>query len=213
MFQLGIRKKELYFRRPDGVPAGAQAEGSAPEAPVQEPAAEQAEGQPQKEGRTFTQAEVDAIIAQRLGRAHKKAGGPQQPAQSKVLDEMAEVERLASMTPEDRAAYVQRRQQEQRQKEYDEREAAITRRENRAEVLTTLGDLGLPREIADVIDLSSQDASADALKTLAPVLVAWADKRHEAKVQELTRGKPPQAGSPAAVDEMDLSAVFGVPRR
>lgn len=209
-------RKNWRFHRPDGAGGATPGESSAAgqeAVPPAQPSAqegEQAEAKPGEGERTFTQAELEAIIAQRLGRANKKAGGAQQPAQSKMLDEMAEVERLASMTPEERAAHFSRRQQAQQEKDLAEREAALARRENRAEVLGTLGELGLPVEIAEV-DLSDKETSAQSLRTLAPALIAWADKRAEARVMELTKGTTPRAGSAAAVEEIDLNAVFGIP--
>lgn len=207
--------KEPFFARmlqADGAGGG----GGEPPAPGDDPGQGGTEAQDQdaaKAPRTFSQAEVDAILAQRLAREKKNAGGVQQPATSKALDELGEVERLASMTPEDRAAYVQRRQQERQAEEMARREADLTRREVRAEVLTTLGELGLPREIADAIDLSSQEASAQTLRTLAPALMAWADQRAEARVLELTKGQAPPAGSADVVQEIDFDAAFGIPRK
>ena len=105
-----------------------------------------------------------------------------------------EAQKLAKMTADDKAKY----EQEKRIAELDKREAEITKRELKAEALVTLGEAGLPKELADVLVYTDADAcrnSIDAVK-------AAFQKAVEASVNDRIRGKQIPAGGQgkAAVD-------------
>lgn len=77
----------------------------------------------------------------------------QEKWQALADDKLSEAEKLAKMTKEEKAQYMQQK----REKELADREAAITRKELMAEAKNTLASDGLPQELAEVLDYSDAD--------------------------------------------------------
>lgn len=137
------------------------------------------------EPRTFTQAELDAIIERRIARAQAKW---EKDTAEKIKAAQSEAEKMAKMTAEQRAEA----ERQKRESELAAREAEITRRELRAQALETLAAEGLPKGLADVLDYTDAEkctASIEAVKKAFQSAV-------EAAVNARLRGDPPKSGDP-----------------
>lgn len=108
--------------------------------------------------RTFTQADVERIIADRLSRERRQH-------QQDIENARTEGERLAQMTREQRAEEEAQRREQQLQ----QREAEITRRELRAQAVETLGARNLPAGLANMLDYSSADACNTSIENVERV--------------------------------------------
>lgn len=100
-------------------------------------------------------------------------------------DQMTEAQKLASMTDDEKRAY----QDQKREKELADREAAITKRELQAEAKNTLADKGLPVSFAKLLNYSSADTVAESIKALEE---EWAPSIASTVNERLKGGKPPK---------------------
>lgn len=105
------------------------------------------------------QKEFDKRVGAAVDKAVKEA---QARWQDMTNDKLSEAEKLAKMNETDKANYLQAK----REKELKEREAAITRRELKAESKGTLAEKGLPAALADVLDYTSAEACKKSLESL-----------------------------------------------
>lgn len=138
----------------------------------------------QKQEKTFTQAEVDRIVSDRIRRETARY---EKDIATKVAQARTEAERLAAMSAEQKAEA----ERAAREKELTDRETAITRRELRAQALETLNERGLPVMLADAIlytDAETCNASIDAMEKAFRAAV-------QSGVDERMRGNPPQTGT------------------
>ena len=111
---------------------------------VETPATENKEA---KGGKTFTQEDVDKIVAKRLNEANAKNQDATNEAINKAL---AEYERQQKLTAEER----EKEAKSKRESELKEREDAITLRERRLQAKETLESKGIPTDLVDfVVDL------------------------------------------------------------
>lgn len=121
---------------------------------------QQAEAKVEK---TFTQAEVNRIINQRLARLQADAEARVKTARE---EGRSEAEKLAKMSEEQRLTH-EREQAERAARERENalktREAEITRRELRAEAIETLTGKGLPKDLHSILDYSSADACSQSI--------------------------------------------------
>lgn len=128
------------------------------------------------------QAEFDRRVQKAINTAVTNA---HQKWQALTDDKLSEAEKLAKMTKEEKAQYLQQK----KEKELSDREAAITRKELKAEARNTLASEGLPQELAEVLDYMSADACKKSMETMKEVF----QKAVEASVEEkLKGGKPPK---------------------
>lgn len=107
-----------------------------------------------REERTFTQADVDRIVQQTIARERRRSDAA-------VATARTEAERLAGMSAEQRLEH----ERQERERTLAEREAAVQRRELRAQALETLAQRGLPRELAGVLSYESARHATKALPT------------------------------------------------
>ena len=154
---------QFFAEDPDGtVPEGT--------AGVQEPAPQGTEPQKTEPApaveKTFTQADLDKIVAERLARQQKKFEA-----------EKEEAAKLAKMNAEEKAKYAAQKREE----ELTARETAIQKKELRFEALNILEENKLPAKLIDCIDLTSAEtskASIEAIKTAwTEALTAAVDAR------------------------------------
>ena len=101
------------------------------------------------------------------------------------LAELSEAEKLAKMTKEEKAQYMQQK----KEKELTDREAAITRKELMAEAKNTLASDGLPQELAEVLDYSDADTCKKSMEKVKEVFQRAVETAVEEK---LKGGKPPK---------------------
>lgn len=151
--------------------ADAPADGQQNNEPV--PQDGKTQNDPAPAGKTFSQAEVDKILAERLARQQKKFEA-----------EKEEAAKLAKMNADQKAEYAAKKREE----ELTAREAAIQKKELRFEAISILKENGLSEKLIDCVDLSSAEtskASIDAIK-------ASFNEAVTAKVDERLKSNPPQ---------------------
>lgn len=112
--------------------------------------------------KTFTQADLDKIVAERLARQQKKFEA-----------EKEEAAKLAKMNADQKAEYAAKKREE----ELAAREKSIAEKELRYTALGILEESKLPASLVDCLNLSSADscnASIEALKKAWPEAVTAA---------------------------------------
>lgn len=131
------------------------------------------------------QAEFDRRVQKAVNTAVTNA---QEKWQALTDDKLSEAEKLAKMTKEEKAQYMQQK----KEKELSEREAAITRKELMVEARNTLAGDGLPQELAEILNYTDADACKKSMETVKVTF----QKAVEAAVEEkLKGGKPPKKAS------------------
>ena len=128
------------------------------------------------------QAEFDRRVQKAVNTAVKNA---QEKWQALTDDKLSEAEKLAKMTKEEKAQYMQQK----KEKELTDREAAITRKELMAEAKNTLASDGLPQELAEVLDYSDADTCKKSMEKVKEVFQRAVENAVEEK---LKGGKPPK---------------------
>lgn len=128
------------------------------------------------------QAEFDRRVQKAVNTAVTKA---QEKWQALADDKLSEAEKLAKMTKEEKAQYMQQK----REKELTDRETAITRKELMAEAKNTLASDGLPQELAEVLDYSDADTCKKSMEKVKEVFQRAVETAVEEK---LKGGKPPK---------------------
>ena len=131
------------------------------------------------------QAEFDRRVQKAVNTAVTKA---QEKWQALADDKLSEAEKLAKMTKEEKAQYMQQK----KEKELTDREAAITRKELMAEAKNTLASDGLPQELAEVLDYSDADTCKKSMEKVKEVFQRAVETAVEEK---LKGGKPPKKAS------------------
>lgn len=134
--------------------------------------------------KTFTQADVDKIISERLRKEQVKF-------EKKLENEKLEAEKLAKMKEDERIQY----ETQKKLAELEERERAIQARELKAEAYNILAEKGLPKELAEILnynDAESCNSSIDAVEKAFQEAV-------EKAVNDKLRGNTPKStsGQPA----------------
>lgn len=145
---------------PDTAPAP---KGTEPQKTEPAPAAE----------KTFTQADIDKIVAERLARQQKKHEA-----------ELEEAAQVAKMTAAQKAEHDAKKREE----ELIARETAVKQKELRYQALSILEENKLPAKLVDCLDLTSADtcnASIEAIKT------AWTEALTTAVDARLRSDNPP----------------------
>lgn len=123
--------------------------------------------------KTFSQADVDKIVAERLARQQKKFDA-----------EKEEAAKLAKMNADQKAEYAAKKREE----ELTAREKAIQEKELRYTALGILEENKLPSQLVDCLNLTSADtcnASIEAIKK------AWTEALTAAVDARLKSSNPP----------------------
>lgn len=111
-------------------------------------------------------------------------------------DKLSEAEKLAKMTKEEKAQYLQQK----KEKELSAREADITRKELMAEAKNTLAEKKLPVSLADVLNYTDADSCN---KSISAVESAFQSAVEAAVNERLKGGNPPK--NPPGGSEDDLA--------
>ena len=144
------------------------------------------------------QAEFDRRVQKAVNTAVTNA---QEKWQALTDDKLSEAEKLAKMTKEEKAQYMQQK----KEKELSEREAAITRKELMAEARNTLACDGLPQELAEVLNYTDADACKKSMETVKTAF----QKAVEAAVEEkLKGGKPPKKATETDEQKTQQQKVY-----
>ena len=128
------------------------------------------------------QAEFDRRVQKAVNTAVTKA---QQKWQALADENLSEAEKLAKMTKEEKAQYLQQK----KEKELINREAEITRKELMAEAKNTLVEKKLPAGQADVLNYADADSCS---KSISAVEKAFQEAVETAVQDRLKGGKPPK---------------------
>ena len=164
--------------------------------------------QPAQE-RTFPQADVDRMIADRLSRERRQH---QQDIENARSEGRTEAERLAQMTQEQRAQAERERAEreaQQREQALAQREADITRRELRAQAIDTLISRELPHELESVLDYSSADACNASIDNIERVFRAAVQSAVDARLKSSGVNLPAPGNKPdyAKMSDADYYAA------
>lgn len=121
-------------------------------------------------------------------------------------DKLSEAEKLAKMTKEEKADYLQKK----KEKELSDREAAITRKELMAEAKNTLAEKNLPAGLADVLNYMDADSCNKSITTVEKAFQAAV----EAAVQErLKGGTPPKKAPEGGNNDLETQIAEAMKRR
>lgn len=135
--------------------------------------------------KTFTQDELNKILADRLNSAQKRW-------EKKAADEKAEAERVAKMSADEKAKH----EQEKREREFAEREAELSRKERTATARDLLAEKGAPAALIGAVDVSSDEAVASSVEAVVKAFNAAVS----AEVAKKLAGAPPKSGNSAKAD-------------
>nr|WP_288829498.1 DUF4355 domain-containing protein [uncultured Clostridium sp.] len=124
------------------------------------------------------QAEFDRRVQKALGTAKDKWS-------ALMDDKLSEAEKLSKMNKEEKAEYLRQKQE----KDLQEREATITRRELMAEAKNTLAEKRLPVSLAEVLNYADADSCSNSI---AAVEKAFQEAVQMAVEEKLKGGKPPK---------------------
>lgn len=157
----------MQFFAEDGdgaLPAGAtaQADGGTPNPDTAPQGNGQQNNDPAPTGKTFSQEDVDKIVAERLARQQKKFDAEKQEAAE-----------LAKMNAAQKAEHAAKKREE----DLVNREKAIAEKELKYTALGILEENKLPSSLVDCLNLSSADAcnaSIEALKKAWPEAITAA---------------------------------------
>ena len=175
---------QFFAEDGDGTqPAGAAAQAA--DGGAQDPTpAPQGDGQqqtnnnnPAPTGKTFTQSDVDRIVAERLARQQKQFDAAQE-----------EAAKLAKMNAEQKAEYAAKKREE----ELKARETAIQQKELRYEALNILEEKGLPSKLVDCLNLTSADTCKASIESIQ---TAWTEALTAAVDARLRSNDPPPFSS------------------
>lgn len=128
------------------------------------------------------QAEFDRRVQKAVNTAVSNA---QEKWKALTDDKLSEAEKLAKMTKEEKAQYLQQK----REKELADREAAVTRKELMAEAKNTLAEKKLPVELAEVLNYADADTCS---KSISAVEKAFQKAVEDAVEERLKGGTPPK---------------------
>lgn len=156
-------------------------------------------------GKTFTQEEVDKIVADRLARQAKQSEKKftQKEVDTLVAEKISEAEKLAKMNAEQKQKYAQ----EKLEKELAEREAAINKRELTATAKDILASKGLPTELADIVDTTDADKCTASIESIEKAFASAVQKA----VNERLKADPPKVGS-ANTGKTEVTSLSGALR-
>lgn len=155
--------------------------------------------------KTFTQEEVDKIVADRLARQAKQSEKKftQKEVDTLVAEKISEAEKLAKMNAEQKQKYAQ----EKLEKELAEREAAINKRELTATAKDILASKGLPTELADIVDTTDADKCTASIESIEKAFASAVQKA----VNERLKADPPKVGS-ANTGKTEVTSLSGALR-
>lgn len=205
-----MKKKKLLpmnlkFFGHDGDGAGAEGgEGGGSEEPGKEGTGADGAGgggngkdQDPPKTKTFDEILKDGDYQAEFDRRVQKALGTAKDKWSALMDDkLSEAEKLSKMNKEEKAEYLRQKQE----KDLQDREAGITRRELMAEAKNTLTEKKLPVGLAEVLNYTDADSCN---KSIAAVEKAFQEAVQAAVEEKLKGGKPPKKAT--SQEDADLA--------
>ncbi len=150
------------------------------------------------------QAEFDRRVQKAVNTAVTNA---QEKWQALTDDKLSEADKLARMTKEEKAQYMQQK----KEKELSDREAAVTRSELMAEAKNNLSDEELPVELAEILNYTDADACKKSMETVKKAFQTAVEKTVDEK---LKGGKPPKkaqgTNTQEALEKQVYNAMMGI---
>ncbi len=144
------------------------------------------EGQETPKTKTFDDILKEGNFQAEFDRRVQKALGTAKDKWSALMDDkLSEAEKLSKMNKEEKAEYLRQKQE----KDLQEREATITRRELMAEAKNTLAEKRLPVSLAEVLNYADADSCSNSI---AAVEKAFQEAVQMAVEEKLKGGKPPK---------------------
>lgn len=128
------------------------------------------------------QAEFDRRVQKAIDTALAKQKGKYEALMN---DKLSEAEKLAKMNKEEKQEYMHNK----REKELDEREAIMTKRELMAEAKNTLAEKNLPISLAEVLNYADADSCNKSIETVEK---AFQEAVSVAVEEKLKGGNPPK---------------------
>lgn len=148
------------------------------------------------------QAEFDRRVQKAIDTAVRNA---QDKWKTLTDDKVSEAEKLAKMTAQEKAEYMQQK----KEKELSDREADITRRELMATAKNTLTEKGMPIELAEILNYADAESCN---KSIAAVEKAFQSAVETAVEERLKGGKPmKKAGSEVETLEEEIRKAMSNP--
>lgn len=135
-------------------------------------------GEGQGNSKTFSQDEVNEIVRKRINEANAKS---EEKLNKAVADAIAEQERKAKLTDEQRASEAQKA----KEAEIAKREQEVTLRERRAEASVILAEKNVPTELVEYIINEDADKMSENIDQLAKV---WDEAVKHAVEEQLKLG-------------------------
>lgn len=142
------------------------------------------------------QAEFDRRVQEAVNTAVTNA---QEKWKIMTDDKLSEAEKLAKMTKEEKAQYLQQK----REKELTDREAAITRKELMAEAKNTLAEKKLPVELAEVLNYTDADTCKKSIATVESAFQKAVESAVEARLKGGTPPKRPPEGDETMAKQVE----------
>lgn len=118
-------------------------------------------------------------------------------------DKVSEAEKLAKMTKEEKAQYMQQK----KEKDIQVREAAITKRELTAEAKSTLADKGLPVGLSDALTYTDADTCKKSIEAVEKAFQQAVEKAVEEKLKGGQPPKNPQGDAPDLQQEIEKAMM------
>lgn len=145
--------------------------------------------------KTFTQEEVNEMIAKRVARETKKIEAEKQKAyQAQLEAELKESERLMQMNEADRLkakAEKERKQFEEEKKLFEEQMKAFEQQKIKNQTMHMLGERNMPVELAQFITSQNADEIMENVNTFQK----YFNEAVEKVVAERLRGKSPSTAT------------------
>ena len=145
--------------------------------------------------KTFTQEEVNEMIAKRIAREAKKIEAEKQKAyQAQLEAELKESERLMQMNEADRLkakAEKERKQFEEERKKFEEQMKAFEKQKIRDQTIQMLDERKIPIALAQFITSENADEIMDNVNTFQKCF----DEAVEQVVAERLKGKSPSTST------------------
>ena len=140
------------------------------------------------------QAEFDRRVQKAVNTALTNA---QDKWKALMDDKVSEADKLARMNKEERNQYLQQK----RERELNQKEAAITRRELMADAKAALAEKNIPVKLAEFLDYTDKESCQNSLKALEE---SWGESLREIMKEQLKGGKPPKkASQDGELDELE----------
>ena len=137
------------------------------------------EGDKGGNSKTFSQEEVNGIVAKRLSEANAKT---EETISKKLAEAQADWERKAKLTEEEKANEAQ----QAKIKELEDRDRTITMRERRAEALTELVEKNIPADFVDYVTDVDEGKTKENIEKLAKVWSKSIEEAVKAKIEGTT---------------------------